>query len=109
MEAATSLAWIALVIMWALSQAPPRVPKPSMIKSETPGQCAPGSSIGVDARQEYPESGLSDTPLGTQGHGQTDESATCDIDVDGRLNLTNGVQLYELSSKADFRYTHLEN
>ncbi|RYP60644.1 hypothetical protein DL770_009954 [Monosporascus sp. CRB-9-2] len=127
MKAATCLVGLALVVMRALSQAPPRVPKPSMIKSETPGHCAPGSSIGVDMRQEYLEFRLSDMFFGTRGHSRTDESAICDMDVEfvswfykwrvaisdvtysGRLNLTNGVQLYVLSSKADFRYIHLEN
>ncbi|RYP06681.1 hypothetical protein DL764_003027 [Monosporascus ibericus] len=82
MKVPISLAGIALVAMRALSQGPPQVPKPSMIKSETAGQCASGSGIGVNVRREYLEFILSNVFFGTQGRGRTDESATCNMDVE---------------------------
>ena len=109
------------------SPPPPTPPSVSMIKSSAPIQCAPGSSIGVTFGPEYLELRLPDMFFGDIGHGRTDESTVCEMDIEfaqwwykyrvaikevtysGRLNLTNGVQLYQLGAVADFHYIHLEN
>lgn len=109
------------------SPPPPQMPRVSMIKSSGSIQCAPGISIGVTFGPEALELRLPDVFFGDTGHGRTDESMVCGMDIEfvqwwykyrvaikdvtysGRLNLTNGVQLYHLGAFADFRYIHLEN
>ncbi len=133
MKVSTPIVGISLVAatatgVLAQAQVPPQLPRVSMINSRTPFQCAPDGTIGVGVRAEdglaFRLPGMS---FGTTGHGRTDELTVCDVDIElqswfykwrvavadvtysGRLNLTNGVELYRLKARVEFRYVHLEN
>ena len=127
MKAFTRIAGlVGLVATGVLADPPPQMPGVSMIKTSSPYQCAPGSSVGVNVQGDGLELRLPSVSFGDIGHGRTDESMICELDIElvqwwykyrvaisdvtysGRLNLTNGVELYKLGAKAVFNYIHFK-
>ncbi|KAI0385571.1 hypothetical protein F5Y04DRAFT_292087 [Hypomontagnella monticulosa] len=111
----------------AVSDPPPQLPAVSSISSSIPFQCSPGKSIGVTLRPNRITTDLSEMQFWTEGHGRTEEYASCDFRVElnswyykyrvaiasaavrGHANLTEGVKIFQFNTTAIFRLQHLKN
>ncbi|KAI1382389.1 hypothetical protein F4677DRAFT_24981 [Hypoxylon crocopeplum] len=101
---------------------PPQFPFVLGIVSDTPGQCSPGQSMNITFLPDTLRLDLPSMRFGTEGHGRTDEFASCQFTVEfsswwykyrfaiqnvtyrGHLKATDGVQLYQLTANTVFRY-----